>query len=168
MDPLDFTVERIDQSSNAIISNLFEYYLHDMAEWFRFDTGDDGRYHYDMAPHWQRGDEVYLLRCARKARRLCAGDVGQAVAERCGRLRRRGILRRAPLSAHRRRRRAREERSGRCIRAQWLVRVYEGNVPAIPFWRKIIARYANDRQIEERRIVNGKAWSFFHFKSAAA
>jgi len=51
---------------------------------------------------------------------------------------------------------------------QWLVRVYEGNVPAIPFWRKIISRYANDRQIEERRIVNGKAWSFFQFKSDAA
>jgi len=49
---------------------------------------------------------------------------------------------------------------------QWLVRVYERNLPAIPFWRKAISRYAQDRQIEERRIVNGKAWS--HFKSHAA
>ena len=50
-------------------------------------------------------------------------------------------------------------------RGQWLVRVYEGNLPAIPFWRKTIARYTHDTQVEERRIVNGKAWAYFHFKN---
>jgi predicted acetyltransferase len=167
MDSLDFTVERIDQSSNVIICNLFEYYLHDMAEWFRFDTGDDGHYHYDMAPHWQRGDEVYLLRCAGKlagfalvtsAKPWLNGADGYDVEEFfvVRRYRHTGAgdaLARAIWAMH---------------PGEWLVRVYEGNVPAIPFWRKIISRYANDRQIEERRIVNGKAWSFFHFKSGAA
>ena len=51
---------------------------------------------------------------------------------------------------------------------QWLVRVYERNLPAIPFWRKAISSYTQDRQIEERRSVNGKPRSFFHFKNNAA
>ncbi len=167
MDKPAFTVERIGESSNAVIVNLFEYYLHDMAEWFLFDTGDDGRFGYDMSPHWQRGDEAYLLRCAGKLAGFAlvtsakpwlntdGYDVEEFLVIR--RYRHTGagdVLAKAIWAMH--------------PAQQWLVRVYEGNVPAIPFWRKIISRYANDRQIEERRIVNGKAWSFFHFKSGTS
>ena len=44
MEKLELTVERIDESSNALITNLFDLYMHDMAEWFLFDTEEDGRY----------------------------------------------------------------------------------------------------------------------------
>ena len=66
MEKLELTVERIDESSNALITNLFNLYMHDMAEWFLFDTEEDGRYGYDMAKHWARGDEIYIARCAGK------------------------------------------------------------------------------------------------------
>jgi predicted acetyltransferase len=164
MDKFDLTVERIDESSNALIVNLFEYYLHDMAEWFLFDVGDEGRFAYDMSKHWARNDEVYIARCAGKlagftivstAKPFLNGGDGLDVEEFfvIRRYRHTGIA----------------EAFARTIwdmrRDQWLVRVYEGNLPAIPFWRRIISRYAHDTHIEERRIVNGKAWAYFHFKN---
>ena len=63
MSALNLTVERIDASADALITNLFDLYLHDMAEWFLFDIGDEGRFRYDMSKHWARGDEVYIARC---------------------------------------------------------------------------------------------------------
>ena len=165
MEKLELTVERIDESSNALIANLFNLYMHDMAEWFLFDTEEDGRYGYDMAKHWARGDEIYIARCAGKlagftivssAKPFLNGGDGLDVEEffLIRRYRHTGAgetLARAIWDKH---------------PGQWLVRVYEGNLPAIPFWRKIISRYTHDRQIEERRIVNGKAWAYFHFKNA--
>ena len=112
MDKLDLTVERIDESSNALITNLFEYYLHDMAEWFLFDTGDDGQLSYDMSKHWatqRRG----LHRALRgKTGRLYDHFVGETVFERRRRPRRRGVLRHTTLSAHGRRRSVRENDLG--------------------------------------------------------
>jgi predicted acetyltransferase len=165
MQELDLTVERIDASSNALIVNLFEYYLHDMAEWFLFDVGDDGRFSYDMSKHWERGDEIYIARYAGKlagfaivgsAKPFLPDGDGHDVEEFfvIRRYRHTGageVLARRIWEMH---------------PGQWLVRVYEGNLPAIPFWRKIISRHTHDRQIEERRIVNGKAWSYFHFKNS--
>ena len=167
MNGIGFSVERVDESANAVVTNLFNYYLHDMAEWFVFDVEEDGRYGYDFSRHWERGDEVYLARVDGKlagfaliasAKPWLQNGDGHDVEEFfvLRRYRRTGAgeaLANAVWEMH---------------RGQWLVRVYEGNLPAIPFWRKIISRYTGDRQIEERRIVNGKAWSFFHFKSNAA
>jgi len=167
MNSIDLTVERIDESSNEIVANLFEYYLHDMAEWFLFDIGDNGRYGYDLSRHWQRGDEFYLARSAGhlagfaligSAKPWLQGGDGHDVEEFfvLRRYRHSGIA--EALAKH----------VWNVHPGHWLVRVYERNLPAIPFWRKAISRYTQDRQIEERRIVNGKAWSFFHFKSNAA
>jgi predicted acetyltransferase len=158
----DLTVERVDASSNEVMTNLFNYYLHDMAEWFRLDVEANGRYAYDFTRHWQRGDEVYLARCGGKlagfalvasaAPWLPDGD-GHDVEEFF-------VLRPYRHSGIAE---ALANRIWNLHAGRWLVRVYEGNVPAMPFWRKAIARYSQGRQIEERRVVNGKAWSFFHF-----
>ncbi len=167
MSPINLTVERIDASANALITNLFEFYLHDMAEWFLFDVGDDGNFRYDMSKHWARGDEVYIARCGGKlvgfalvtlAKHIVPDTEGYDVEEFfvIRRYRHTGageVLAKAIWDMH---------------PGQWLVRVYEGNLPAIPFWRKIISRYTNDRQIEERRIANNKAWAYFHFNNSVS
>ena len=162
----DLTVERIDESSNALITNLFKYYLHDMAEWFLFDIAEDGSYSYDLSEHWQRGEEAYIARCAGKlagfalvgsAKPYLTDGDGYDVVEFF-------VIRRYRHSGF-------AEEFARAIwamhKGQWLVRVYQGNAPAIPFWRKSISRYTQGRQIEERRDVNGKAWSYFHFDNGA-
>jgi predicted acetyltransferase len=164
MSQINLTVERIDASADALITNLFDLYLHDMAEWFLFDIGDEGRFRYDMSRHWARGDEVYIARCGGKlagfalvtlAKNIVPDSEGYDVEEF--------------FVVRRYRHTGAGEALAKVIwglhRGQWLVRVYEGNLPAIPFWRKIIARYTNDRQIEERRIVNNKAWAYFHFNN---
>src|SRR5260370_16069679 len=56
------TIDRVGPESTEILANLFQHYLHDMAEWFEFDVGNDGCYGYDRWPHWQHQDPVYLAR----------------------------------------------------------------------------------------------------------
>lgn len=38
------TLERIGREADRVLRNLFEHFLHDMAEWLRFEIGDDGCY----------------------------------------------------------------------------------------------------------------------------
>ena len=38
-----FVVHQATQDQDPILANLFELYLHDMAEWFRFDGLPNGR-----------------------------------------------------------------------------------------------------------------------------
>jgi predicted acetyltransferase len=163
---LELTVERVDESANALIANLFNFYLHDMAEWFIFDVGADGTYGYDLQPHWQRGEEFYIARCGGQlAGFALVGSADPWIATRGGydvveffvirRYRHTGIA----------------EAFAREIwdmhRGPWVVRVFRGNLPAIPFWRKAVSHYTREAHTEEHRIVNDKPWSFFHFDNRA-
>ena len=112
MSALNLTVERIDASADALITNLFDLYLHDMAEWFLFDIGDEGRFRYDMSKHWARGDEVYIARCDGKLAGFALVTLAKNVVPDARRLRRRRVFRRSAVSAHRRRRGARESDLG--------------------------------------------------------
>ncbi len=38
----NLSISRIGPESQQVLGNLFEHYLHDMAEWFLFDTKADG------------------------------------------------------------------------------------------------------------------------------
>src|SRR6266446_6143658 len=134
------TIDRVGPECNEIMVNLFEHYLHDMAEWFEFDVRNDGRYAYDMAPHWQNRDPVYLVRAdgalagfaivgsaERWTNNADARDVREFFIVR--RHRRSGcgeVLARKVWGDH---------------PGQWLVRVLEANTPAMGFWKKIIDEY---------------------------
>ncbi|MBT3624259.1 MAG: GNAT family acetyltransferase [Gammaproteobacteria bacterium] len=39
-----YKVQKVDETVDPILRNLFELYLHDMAEWFEFDTSEGGHY----------------------------------------------------------------------------------------------------------------------------
>ncbi|MBI3782263.1 MAG: GNAT family N-acetyltransferase [Deltaproteobacteria bacterium] len=157
------TIDRVGPESNQILVNLFEHYLHDMAEWFRFDVGADGRYAYDVSPHWRNNDSVYLARVDG----ALAGFVIVGSAE---------PWTNDPASLDIREffviRRHRHSGVGRDMahhvwnrhRGRWLVRVLEANLPAVPFWRKTIAAYSKGRYAEQ--VVtpdDGKRRLFFSF-----
>ena len=36
--PDNFRIARVDRTADDVLGNLFEHYLHDMAQWFEFDT----------------------------------------------------------------------------------------------------------------------------------
>jgi predicted acetyltransferase len=157
------SVARIGTESAEIVANLSELYMHDMAEWFLFDSYPDGRYRYDLAAHWQRGDRFYLVRVddalagfaivGSGAQWLDADsrDVNEFFVVR--RYRKAGV----------------GEAMARAIWAaepgRWIVRVFEGNVPAVPFWRGAIARYTGGDYHEERRQHNARPWVFFTFSN---
>jgi predicted acetyltransferase len=164
----DITLERIGRESDAILLNLFELYLHDMAEWFRFDTGADGRYGYDTEGSvWAPGYDVFLARVGSTLagfaivgaapdwyehphvqdvheffviRKFRHAGIGQYMA--------RALWDRTP--------------------GEWLVRVLEANAPAVPFWRSTIATYSDGAYLEERRLRNDRPWRFFRFRAPLA
>jgi len=155
---------RVGTEAAPIVANLFEFYLHDMAEWFLFDTDEEGRYGYDITRHWQRGDRFYLARVDGAIAGFAlvgsgaewlggeSRDVNEFFVVR--RYRKAGVgdaLARAIWDAE---------------RSRWIVRVFEGNVPAVPFWRGAIARYTEGDYREERRVSNGRQWIYFTFSNA--
>jgi hypothetical protein len=43
------------------LRNLFEFYLHDMAQWFKVDQLPEGNYAHSTEPYWVEAHDVYLL-----------------------------------------------------------------------------------------------------------
>src|SRR5215471_5012336 len=56
----DYVVRLVDRSHDATLQNLFEHYLHDMAEWFQFDYAPNGRYGMNIATYRDAGAEVWF------------------------------------------------------------------------------------------------------------
>ncbi|MCZ6855185.1 MAG: GNAT family N-acetyltransferase [Gammaproteobacteria bacterium] len=164
MIPSDLKILRVDQSHDAILRNLLALYLHDMAEWFEFDSGEDGTYSYATEKFWSDRYDVYFAYAGTIP--IGFGLVGPAdpyIDDPGGkdfeeffvvrRHRRSGIGR--GLAAH-----IWDAHPG-----GWLIRVYQGNLPALPFWRGAIADYTDGEFGKEIRAHDGRRWSYFTFNS---
>ena len=160
------SINKIGPESAVVLRNLFEHYLHDMSEWFEVDTKTDGSYSYHVSQVWRDGYDAYLA----KIGDLPAGFalVGSGAEWLSG------------IDSHDVHeffilRRFRRSGAGRAMAGmlwdeypgEWLVRVFEGNVPAVPFWRAAVAAYAGGEYTEETRVIKGKAWRFFRFRSCS-
>jgi predicted acetyltransferase len=164
--PSNLLISKIGPESDILLRNLFEHYLHDMAEWFELDTKADGSYSYDTSVIWKKGYDAYLAKVGDSIAGFAllgsavewlgdagAHDVREFFVVR--RFRRIGVGQRMATVLW-------NERPG-----GWLVRVLEKNAPAVLFWRRVIASYSRDSNAEEERIVNGRRWRFFKFRSNA-
>jgi len=146
--PAGYRIEEVDDSADAVLRNLFEHYLHDMAEWFLFDSREDGAYHFATEEVWGTY-RVYLLYAARI-------PVGFALVGSADEyLARGGVHDMDEFFVVRRHRR------------HGLVRVYEANLPAVPFWRAAISSYTRDAFVEQARSVRDRPWSYFEFRADA-
>jgi predicted acetyltransferase len=167
MAAFSFSISQIGPESEVVLRNLFEHYIHDMAEWFEIDTKADGSYSYDTSTLWRNGCRAYLA----KAGDSMAGFavVGSAL-EWSG-----------EAGAHDMReffviRRFRRNGCGSRMATllwnehpgPWLVRVLESNAPAVLFWRTTISGYAHSTYTEESRTVGGRPWQFFRFVSTVS
>ena len=156
-----FAVVRADQSSDSTLRNLFEFYLHDLAEWFKFDQRSDGRYTQSTDRYWRGGHEVHLLYAEEipvgfglvgpAEDSLQAKDMDEFFVVR--RHRRGGIGR--EFAGH----------IWRLHPGPWLVRVFQANKPALPFWRKVISEFTESNYSEETQQKGGDPWSYFSFDS---
>lgn len=161
--PDDFRVSSVDDSAAATLGNLFEHYLHDMAEWFGFDTEENGAYAYPADRCWDDGGAVYfafagkvpigfaLVTTAESPVETSTLDLKEFFVVR--RHRRNGVGRAFAMDVW-------DRHPG-----PWLVRVYRGNLPALPFWRGCVAEYSSGAFREQERDANHKRWSYFTFRS---
>lgn len=146
--PNDIEIRQVDRSQDLVLRNLLNLYLHDLAKWFLFDSDDDGKYSYATAPLWEGGVDVHLAYHGRIP--IGLGLVGSADAYTeepyakdlveffvVRRYRRAGLGR--ALATH----------IWDLYRGPWIVRVYQRNVPALPFWRTAISTYTGGRFHEE-------------------
>lgn len=160
-------MQRVDRSADPVLRNLFEHYLHDMAEWFGFDTNDDGAYAYPTEQIWEQGCDVFL---AYSAVTPVAFALVQPAGSRVPGPDARDLREFFVIRRHRR------AGLGKAFAAwvwdqypgPWLVRVYRGNLPAIPFWREAIQEYTGGRFRESVQDLEGRAWSYFTFTSEGA
>jgi predicted acetyltransferase len=153
---------RVDRSHDPILINLFEHYLHDMAEWFQFDYGPEGRYGMDTATYWNNGVEAWFA---------YVGDIpiGFALVGSAGNFI--GDAHARDMDEFFVVRRYRRAGVGRAFAdhvwdaypGRWLVRVFQGNLPALPFWRGAIADYSDGVFDEDVRTVRERRWSYFTF-----
>ena len=160
-------MQRVDRSADPVLQNLFEHYLHDMAEWFGFDTQEDGAYSYPTGQIWDQGCDVFIAYSA-------VTPIAFALVDSAGS--------RVPGSKARDLkeffvvRRYRRDGVGKAFAAYvwdqcpgpWLVRVYQGNRPALPFWRNVIAEYSAGEFQENLFDAEGRAWSYFTFTARGA
>jgi predicted acetyltransferase len=156
------TIHRVGPESSETLVNLFEHYLHDLSESFKIEVGDDGRYRYDMSPHWENRDPVYLARVnGRLAGFAIVGSAERWINEAdVHDVREFFVIRR-----HRRSgvgeslaRKIWEDHRGR-----WLVRVLETNAPAAAFWKKVIEAYTGGQYSERKIIPDDNVRIFYSF-----
>jgi predicted acetyltransferase len=167
MPPPNLVVSKIGPESDVVLRNLFEHYIHDMAEWFEIDTKADGSYSYDTSLVWENGYDAYLAKVGDSIAGFALigsavewlGDIGAHDVHEffvIRRYRRRGCGQKMATLLW-------NEHPG-----EWLVRVLEANAPAISFWRGEISTYSLGSYREGQHIVNGRPWKFFRFVSNRA
>jgi len=167
MSPANLVISKIGPESDVVLRNLFEHYLHDMAEWFQVDTKADGSYSYDTSLVWDKGYGAYLAKvdglpagfalvgsAAEWLGDIGAHDVHEFFVIR--RFRRHGFGQRTATLLW-------NEHPG-----EWLVRVLEANAPAVTFWRTAVASYTRGSYKEDKRISKERPWRFFRFLSNGA
>lgn len=164
--PTDFEIRRVDRSSDPILGNLLELYCHDMSEWFLNDTDESARYDYPMQRQWDAGVQVHLAYAGKMP--IGFALVGSAAAFT-------GDKRALDLDEFFVVRRHRRSGVGLALARHvwdtypgpWLVRVFQGNLPALPFWRAAITEYTGGAFEEEVRDVGERRWSYFTFEARA-
>lgn len=166
----NFSISKIGPESEVVLRNLFQYYLHDMAEWFEVDTQADGAYLYDTSSIWTKGYGAYLAKVGDSPAGFALVGSAEEWLGHIGtndmndmheffvirRFRRNGFGQTMATLVW-------NERPGK-----WLVRVLAANAPAVLFWRTTIASHSDGSYQEEGRTINGRPWRFFRFVSGGA
>lgn len=139
-----------------------------MAEWFEFDTSSEGNYSFPTVQEiWDKGVDVYFVYSEEIP--IAFGLVGSA--EKYDETP--GIRDMDEFFVVRRHRRSGLGRAFANFLWQqypgpWLVRVYQRNLPAVPFWRSAISAYTDGGYNEQVTEVGDRSWSYFRFSKGKA
>jgi predicted acetyltransferase len=147
------TLERALPSDAALLSNLLELYIHDLSEIFAVEVGIDGRFGYENLPlYWSEHERrfPFLIRSGARIAGFALVTRGSPVTDDpedldvaeffvLRRYRRAGVGRQAAGLLWNR------------LPGHWIVRVSEGNRPALPFWESVIREYTTSVFAESKR-----------------
>ena len=162
-----FSFPRIGPDSDALLHELLQAYIREMAQWFEVETNPDGTYNYDTAAIWERGYDAYLAKVGEAVagfaligpvevgpEEVLAGD-GKDVHEFfvLPEFRRRGVGQAMAMHLWNR------------YPGNWLVRVLAANAPAVAFWRAAVAAGSQGAYTEAPQLVGGRQWVFFRFQA---
>ena len=165
--PPSLSFLKIGSQPEAVLRNLFQHYLRDMAEWFEVDTNPDGSYAYDISAIWEKGFETYLAKVDDSVAGFAL--VGSA-DEWLGEVDAHDVheffvlpgFRRSGVGQHM------ATHIWNKHAGAWLVRVLEANGTALAFWRAAIASYPFGCPEEESHLVKERPWVFFRFTSGGS
>ncbi len=149
----------------GVLSNLLEFYAHDLSETFALELGSDGRFGYEKLPlYWSEPERrfPFLIRLGTHLAGFALATLGSPgsddpqdfdVAEFfiVRRHRRSGVGRKAAFLLWDR------------FPVRWIVRVAEGNHGGQRFWEGIIKEYTGGAFTETSRPGNAQAWRVFSF-----
>jgi predicted acetyltransferase len=160
------TVELAKQADSTLLANLLELYMHDLSEIFPVvQLGPEGRFGYPwLSSYWSEPEArfPFLIRKHGKV-------VGFALAQRGSPLSDDPevldvaeffvlrSVRHAGVGA-----RAAELLWDR-LPGRWIVRVSEGNSSGLPFWTRVIERYAGSAATQTQRHGEPYRWRVFAF-----
>jgi len=165
----EVTLQVASPSDATLLANLLELYVHDLSEVFAIDVRADGRFGYDKLDlYWSEPASrfAFVIRCGEQiagfafaTRGSPADDDPDAidVAEFF-------VLRRYRRSSAGRR--AAALLWDRFPGCRWVVRVSEGNLRGLPFWRAVVGEYTRGRGGESARPGTPHPWRVFTFRSA--
>ena len=161
----NFEIIPVSESDQAVLVNLLALYVHDMGECFDVDIDASGHYDYDLSSYWKRNQPAYLL----KVDDLPAGfalldetnepgeiDKGYEIKEFF-------VIRRHRHTGV----------AGGFVKSLWdrhegfwSVRVLADNLPAVPFWRRVIADYSQGQYVESQKLLEVRRWYIFSFNNS--
>ena len=151
-----------------LLANLLELYLHDLSAAFPdVELGTNGRYGYSkLALYWSEPERrfPFLIRCGTRVAGFALVTRGSPATDDpdvfdvaeffvLRRYRRSGVGRRAAVLLWNR------------LPGTWIVRVFEGNPGAVPFWSRIIEDFTGKAATVLKRPGHPPAWRVFSFES---
>jgi len=158
MNLADLHIQRVDRAHDATLAPLLQQYCCEMRTWIA-PMSDAEDFTYPPEKIWNDDTDVYLARVAD----IPAGFALVGSAQRyIGDPQVRDMVEFFVAAQFRR------NGFGRAMagyiwnqyRSDWLIRVHQGNTPAMRFWARAIAHYSSGAYREDVRSISGNAWSY--------
>jgi len=165
------TLEVASVQDAALLANLLELYVHDLSEVFELEIPEDGRFGYDkLSLYWSEAERrfAFVIRHDGRVAGFALVTRGSPASDDPHAL---DVAEFFVLRRHRRRRVG--ERAARLLwdrfpASSWVVRVSEGNRPALPFWRAVVRDYTAGTFAETSRPGSPHPWLVLGFTSRTA
>jgi predicted acetyltransferase len=168
-EPHQVVLNSATSADAELLSNLLELYIHDLSAAFPdVELGADGRFGYlPLALYWSQPERrfAFLIRCDDRIAGFALVTRGSPATDDpdvfdvaeffvLRRYRRAGVGRQAA------------ERLWKRLPGRWIVRVFEGNSGAVPFWSRVIEGFTGKAATVIERPGHPTGWRVFSFEGA--